>query len=149
MAQYHDITQQEIEDLLLPQGFKPMSLPDTVELVYGRRIDKDGHALSLRVYTGINPSGHSRDVGTDAIRLVLFCRYGDKVSKIDMLKRVHRVKGWRKNLQSRINDWKTYDLHTCNKCGKLMAVRKSKGSKFYGCVGYPDCKSTKPYGEKK
>jgi DNA topoisomerase-1 len=33
----------------------------------------------------------------------------------------------------------------CPECGKPMALRNGKTGKFYGCTGYPDCKTTKPY----
>ena len=30
----------------------------------------------------------------------------------------------------------------CPECGKEMVVRKSKFGEFYGCAGFPKCKST-------
>ena len=36
------------------------------------------------------------------------------------------------------------DLKTCEKCGKPMAVRRSRRGPFLGCTGYPDCKNAKP-----
>jgi len=40
----------------------------------------------------------------------------------------------------------TGERHTCPECGKPMHRRKAKSSKswFWGCSGYPDCKSTLP-----
>lgn len=35
----------------------------------------------------------------------------------------------------------------CVKCGRTMVVRTGKSGKFYGCPGYPQCKSTAPYKE--
>ena len=35
----------------------------------------------------------------------------------------------------------------CVKCGRTMVVRTGKNGKFYGCPGYPQCKSTAPYKE--
>jgi restriction system protein len=32
----------------------------------------------------------------------------------------------------------------CNQCGRPMRRRKSAKGEFWGCSGYPDCKSTKP-----
>ena len=37
----------------------------------------------------------------------------------------------------------------CPECGKPMALRSGKTGKFYGCTGYPDCKTTKPYVDPK
>jgi len=31
----------------------------------------------------------------------------------------------------------------CEKCGKPMALKKSRRGKFFACTGYPECKSTK------
>lgn len=153
MAEYHNITQEEIEGFLIPQGFSALSLPGTVELVYGKRVDQDDLPLTLRVYTGINPSGDSRDVGKDAIRVNLFYGFHDrdgnrKIIKMGGSKRVHRVKGWAKNLQSRLNGWLDFlPKHKCDKCGKPMiprSARKDKKRKFLGCAGYPDCDNTRP-----
>ena len=37
------------------------------------------------------------------------------------------------------------DNEMCPNCGKPMALKTSRwGSKFLGCTGYPDCKTTKP-----
>ena len=35
-------------------------------------------------------------------------------------------------------------LKTCEKCGKPMAVRRSKRGMFLGCTGYPECRNAKP-----
>ncbi len=36
---------------------------------------------------------------------------------------------------------------TCEKCGKQMAVKLTSRGKFLACVGYPECKTTKPLGD--
>ena len=66
-------------------------------------------------------------------------------------KRVHRVKGWKENLQKRINDilkMKPQVVRDSN--GKPMVLRKarrgaSKGSYFYGSRDYPRNKETRRY----
>ena len=35
----------------------------------------------------------------------------------------------------------------CEKCGKPMILRWGRFGQFYACTGYPECKTTKPYGE--
>jgi len=34
--------------------------------------------------------------------------------------------------------------HTCPDCGKALQRRKGKNGFFWGCSGYPDCKTTRP-----
>ncbi|MBF6600855.1 MAG: type I DNA topoisomerase [Dehalococcoidia bacterium] len=36
---------------------------------------------------------------------------------------------------------------TCEKCGKPMVLRWGRFGQFYACTGYPECKTTKPYGD--
>jgi len=36
----------------------------------------------------------------------------------------------------------------CEKCGKPMALRRSRYGQFYGCTGYPECKNIKPIEKK-
>jgi DNA topoisomerase-1 len=33
----------------------------------------------------------------------------------------------------------------CDRCGKPMAVRNWKGTRYIACTGYPDCRNSKPY----
>lgn len=139
MAEYHAITRNEMAAFLEKQGFRPLAVPNVVELVWGKRMDRDGQALSLRVYTGINPSGKSREVGSDAIRVQVYYRNPEgNVSRIGTSKRVHRVKGWQKNLQARIDNWEKTLGPACPKCGAPMVLRKPPKGKswrpFYGCV---------------
>jgi len=142
-AQYTNITQHEIEAFLLPQKFEKINLPNTVELVYAKRINKDGLALSLRIYTGINPSGQSREKGEDAIRVNVFCKRTDgQIRMVIGSKRVHRVKGWKTNLQKRIDEMSQALIKVCPKCGNSMVLRHGKNGDFFGCSSYPACKGT-------
>ena len=142
MATFTNISKEEMEAFLVPQGFKVMSIEGTTELVYGKRVDNEDMPLSLRVYTGIWPSGESRGVGEDALRVNLFFKTKDgKIVKLGGSKRVHRVKGWRNNLQSRLDDWQNYlPVMMCPVCGMPMVKRKGPYGEFYGCVGFPICK---------
>lgn len=36
----------------------------------------------------------------------------------------------------------------CPNCGKPMAIRKGKYGLFYGCTGYPGCKTIEPFKKK-
>lgn len=142
MATYVNVTQQEVEEFLLPQGFQQIELSGTRELVYAKRVDADGLVLSLRVYTGINPNGQSRDVGTDAMRCNIFWRNGEgDLRKVATSKRVHRVAGWRANLQQRLDGLKIDGR--CDECGSPMVLRKGKNGEFYGCASFPTCRNTR------
>lgn len=145
MATFHNITEEEISNFLAPQGFEKLNLPGVRELVYGKRIDHSGFCLTLRIYSGI-VYGQSRDVGEDAIRTTLFYRNDlGHVFKIGGSKRVHRVQGWMKNLQNRIDFWTKQPIEKCNECQAPMIPRNSKknNNTFLGCVTYPACRNTR------
>jgi hypothetical protein len=148
VANYVNITKQEMDDFLSPQGFiqlDPATMPSVKELIYAKRVDKDGLPLSLRIYTGINPNGRSRDVGADAIRAQVFWRRPDgRPVSVMGDKRVHRVEGWRKNLQARLDKLVAASIKTCPDCGSPMVERKGRNGNFYGCSMYPECKRTMP-----
>lgn len=162
-GQYINVTQTEMETLLFPLGFQRVRPSRTSELVYGKRVDQDGLPLTLRIYTGINPDGQSRDVGEDAMRVNLFMgvpKGNDPgtgkpvwdVVKLGGSKRVHRIApsksnptGWRGNLKCRIDAWTEYlPPHRCPKCSNPMLVRNGRSGQFLGCAGYPNCKHTAP-----
>lgn len=143
MAHYENITLADMRSHLEPQGFSQLTLDGVREAVFGKRVDIDGLPLSLRVYTGINPDGNSRDVGADAIRCNIFFRKSDgDVAKVASSKRVHRVAGWRNNLQKRIDELTIEGK--CDKCGAPMVRRKNKAKRteFLGCSNYPNCRHT-------
>jgi hypothetical protein len=139
MAEFYPIKREEMASFLESQGFRLMSLPNVTELIWGKRVDRDGQSLSLRVYSGINPSGDSRGKGQDAIRVEVYWRDGDgTICRIGGSKRVHRVRGWRDNLQNRIDQWEDGLGPVCPECGAPMRLREPKKGQtwtpFYGCV---------------
>lgn len=147
MAKYYNISKEEMHEFLTGKGFTAVTPPNTVELVYGKRVDQQDLQLTLRVYTGVLPGGSSRGVGDDAIRVNLFLRTEKgNVVKIGGSKRVHRVEGWRKNLESRIDGWLDYlPKEKCKKCGLPMLVRENRKTKdkFLACSDSVVCKSTR------
>jgi len=40
------------------------------------------------------------------------------------------------------------EVEPCEKCGKPMALRRSRFGAFYGCTGYPECKNIRKIGPK-
>lgn len=137
MATFVRISRQDMHDFLTAQGFAIIPhIPGTQELVYGKIVGKD---LCLRVYTSIAGNA-SRDNGADAIRTVLVTRIDGNVKIVGVDKRVHRVEGWRNNLQERLDTWGEQLGPDCPCCGSLTAQRRSKHGPFWGCVNYPSCK---------
>jgi hypothetical protein len=150
MSTFYNISAAEMSLFLVPQGFGTISIPGTVEIVFGKRVDlpipgtDKKIPLTLRVFTGINPSGESRDVGEDAIRVRLFVRNSEgKILELSGSKRVHRVVNWKQNLQKRLDGWKDYVQDTCDRCGMPMQHRRGKNGPFLGCTDYPKCNHTK------
>lgn len=146
---FHNVTQAEMERVLLPLGFELVTIPGTRELVYAKRVDQDDLILSLRVYTGIEPDGDSRECGKDAIRVALFWRDLSRPDprdtsrplavKVSDEKRVNRIQTWEKNLRDRLAKWEDYPKTKCPKCSKPMVARSGKFGHFLGCAGYPQC----------
>lgn len=152
MATYVDITKQEF-DSFMDDNFFVCINPDqsTKEFVYVL-MWHDGE-YTMKVYSSITERGTSRGKGKDAIRVVLLVNDGGKNKPVWKGKRVHRVEGWRENLQERIDmglaigcegeDWQ------CENCGGHMLLREGKRGFFYGCENFPDhkngCRFTRDY----
>jgi hypothetical protein len=136
MKRFVNITRQEMQSFLLEQGFQQMFLPNVNELVFGKIVHKNGHKLSVRVYTAINQTGESRECGSDAIRIQIMFKYNNEVKPVGRSQKCLRTKNWRTNILKAIenqNNWKV-----CPKCGNPMVDRKGKNGNFWGCVTYFD-----------
>jgi len=136
--EYARISEKDINSFLKNLGFQKMDVEGISELVYGKRVDKNGKPLSLRVYTSISSNGQSRDCGNDAIRVELFWWNPNtkKVEHVGHGKRVNRIQTWKKNLKKRIQN--VGDLTP-------MVLRNGSNGKFWGCPNYPKCDHTKNY----
>ena len=148
-AEYTDISGTEMHNFLRAQGFRVVPHPIAKERIYEKPY---GPNYVIRVYSSV-VGNQSRSVGKDAIRVQPV--YRDSVSGeeayLSVHKRVHRVKGWKENLQKRINDiLKIKPQVVRDSNGKPMVLRKarrgvSKGSYFYGSRDYPRNKETRRY----
>jgi len=143
MSKFTNITKSEMQNFLGNLGFAEISIPNCNESVFAKRIDKNGIPLSMRVYTGI-VSSESRGCGEDAIRVNVFAKTLHNIpKKVVTCRRVNRVSGWRKNLQSRIHEvFHKAPTAICN-CGNPMVLREGKFGDFLGCTNYPECKETR------
>lgn len=190
MAEYYNVTQEELESYIVPQGFKRIQFPRAIELVYAKRMDYvNGRKISgmpetsMILFSGINPDGNSRLVGRDAMRVEiawaeplstaefierckLFAKASEAssqpyytvahsdnppswvkwIARVGGSKRVHRVRGWKSNLQDRIDHWHDFLGPDCPQCGaptRLIEPRKGKRfDPFYSCARYPACKGS-------
>lgn len=148
-SRFHAITKDEIHEFLTGLGFVPLSLKGVVELVYGKIVPVGGHRLSLRCYTAVNPSGNSREKGTDAIRVQLFMRVEQLIVPVGRPQKCLRVESWRENLGKairRITD--AENLRVCPACGQPMVVRRNRatGQEFWACTLFriTGCKGRTP-----
>ncbi len=142
---YVRITEGEMDKFLAPKGFRPLDVGGTKEKVYGKRVDRNGIPLSLRVYSSIW-NGSARDKGSDAIRVELFKWDAVRGGPVHVGhgKRVLRIDTWRKNLGKRINDVESMIGPTCPSCGDMMVLRNGSNGKFWGCSNYQKgCKGTR------
>lgn len=111
----------------------------------------------VRVYTSLGIGRVAvRGCGQDAVRLILGTIYKGKFKPLGNKRRLYRtaprgkrqarVQAFLERLKVAIRDYYREALHvpTCPNCDEAMALRSTKdgGRKFYGCVGYPDCKGT-------
>jgi hypothetical protein len=121
-------------------GFEYYNDPDAMEYVFQKYIDRNGKQYTLKLYTSISKyTDDSRDVGTDAIRLVVYSdgnHFGEG--------RVNRTQNWKENMRKRVMAWDTL-FKACPQCGNALKAKKSRFGEFYGCVTYPAC----GYTEKK
>ncbi len=162
MAKFTEIALADMDAFLVERGFKRLVLPGTVEATYGKRVycQGDDMQLTLRVYTSITDRHGTREKGSDAIRVCLFYRQiivagnGDETAADPRLiggdRRVHRVMGWRNNLQNRLDNWPEMLGPKCYKCHLPMVEREGKRGKFWGCIGYRKeggCNGTIEFGQ--
>lgn len=140
MAIAVEVTRSDMHAFLTTQGFQEIQVPGTKERVYSKVVDK---GLCQRVLTSIVGES-SRGVGDDAIRVQLVVKVDGQVRLVGMDKRVHRVEGWRKNLQIRLDRWREQLGPSCPKCGAATVQRTSRRGPFWGCCRYPQCNSIQP-----
>lgn len=134
---YTNITKQEMDAVLLKQGFEVVNIPHVYEYVYVKHIAN----MQLRVFSSISLyDNHGRDVGKDAIRVVVLDTSNSKVKYGE--KRINRTQNWKINLQERLNNWKDIVPEWCDWCGAPMLRRKRHvdDHPFWGCSRFPKCK---------
>lgn len=161
MATYYPITLREMEEFLGPKGFSRLNLGSKImEVVLARRmvgiVDLSGNPIpiTLRVFTGIDVRGSiSRAAGRDAIRVNVWTRLENgEIMMLAGQKRLHRVEGWKNNLQASLNKWEELIGLRCPDCGwPMRLVSPHKGQKwdpFLGCLRFRQgCKGSRKFDE--
>lgn len=143
VERYYNISADEMTAFLTGRGFRKMQLPNTVEIVFGKIVRLGAHTLSLRILTGINPSGESRAKGTDAIRVSLYCKLPTNIANYPVpcgkSQKCLRVNTWKANMAAAIDRCEDPDnFRVCSKCGNPMTERQrdSDKQKFWGCSAW-------------
>jgi hypothetical protein len=139
-ARFYSINRDEIHQFLTDLGFVPLAIKGVIELVYGKVVRVGNHRLSLRIYTAINPNGESREKGTDAIRVQLFCKVRtdteEQIIPVGRSQKCLRVVSWQQNLRKAINRHADRDnFRLCPACSHPMVLRENSttGEEFWGC----------------
>lgn len=133
---FYNISRDQMEQFLFPQGFQKLELPGTIELVYGKIVKHEGHKLSLRIFSAINPTGESRKKGSDAIRIQLFWMLDGKPVPVGKAQKCLRVLTWKKNISAAIDAHAAPEnFKTCPACGSPLVQRENgqTGEEFWGC----------------
>jgi hypothetical protein len=150
-ATFTAIPLTEMDAFLTGEGFERLDIPGTIEYVYGKRIDRNGHQLTLRILTSVSlfTGNKARKVGTDSIKVQIWWREVVEeegvLHLIGQAVPVKRTTTWQSNLKKRLDAWQSLLGPRCH-CGAPMVERHTKTDKssFYGCASYPKCRSTRP-----
>lgn len=96
MSNFVILTKQEFEEQCLPMGWKIVDDDRAKEIIY--QFPTENKKLFVRIYSTVDKrSGVTRDIGTDAIRIVFWANN----RAVGKGKRIHRVEG-RTTIGSRI-----------------------------------------------
>jgi hypothetical protein len=162
MAEAVPISLEEMDAFLVEsQGFIRIPLEEMdaphikarfcKEWIYEREYSEEfAPGCRIRIFSSLDSrGGGSRDVGRDAIRVVIVDPEGFPWCKA--FARVHRVKGWRANLLRRIETpleesslyrWVPERYGCTEGCSGILRTRWGKKGSFLGCSNYPRCRNT-------
>lgn len=137
---YTQITYQEFQQIMTEQGFKENGFNIAGEYVFDKHVEYNGVWFYIRVYSSVDKrTNKTRDVGTDAIRVILLTEDGKTLRGN---KWVNRVETWKENLQKRLDNWINV-TELCPQCGFPLRNRQGKYGAFIGCSMFPKCGYTK------
>jgi ribosomal protein L24E len=132
-ATYVQPKQGEMEEALqVPRIFREVPDARSAEIIYEWNVRR---GVSIRVCSSIVPGVGGRDVGKDAIRVLVVHSKSDKV--FFQATRVHRTMNWATNMGVRVREAWDYiqSLPTCEHCGTPLFQSVSKaGNPYKLCV---------------
>lgn len=167
-SKYVTVTEADMRSMMEGEcGFEQIRLNGTYEIVFQRQVEsKQGRKFpyAVRVYSSV-ANGTTRDVGEDAIRVVLINTVTDRPVKImgegrkggkkskagSRINRTaptgipteERVAGLLGRLRDRCRDYFYHIVaNPCPKCHGALSLRHGGGNDFYGCTNFPECKHT-------
>ncbi len=148
---YTEVTVDQVEDVLNPLGFVPVSIPNCRERVYELRY---AHRHFIRVYSSIE-GRYSRSSGKDAVKVTAVAKWQDRDHFVCHTKRINRVGGIdaiQQRLRERIHEMQILNPRVeIDSRGQPMTLRKNKqnGSLFWGQPDWnripKDQRETKPF----
>jgi len=142
-ATYVHISEEEMLKALKvgePKAFRQVYLLDTKEMVFDMPIlYKTGAetGMVVRVYSSVTKYSGARDVGKDAIRVVLYSTKFDR--PLRKAKRVNRTTNWEKNMISRVKELHAKavkGMKTCQHCKEICWVATSHSENHDGALYY-------------
>jgi intein/homing endonuclease/ssDNA-binding Zn-finger/Zn-ribbon topoisomerase 1 len=105
---------------------------------------KSKPSLEIHIYTTVDGTGKTRDIGEDAIRNILYDTIANKI--ICQEPKVLRTEGNTtvfERITLRVNNLIkiSNEIIFCKKCGSYTVERtvKATGVKFMGCAAFPNC----------
>ena len=146
---YTEITLREFLDFLKYEKLTyslTSTSRDTKEYVFDIKASPGSF---IRLYSSVDiRSKVSRDIGKDAIRLILM----NKELDIPIAKgqKTLRMFNWKDHLSKKIKyllEYVRYFERKCPTCGSPLTIRKGMSGSFWGCSEYPKCKYTANYNE--
>ena len=147
MSRYRPIDFATFAALMQDKGFSEITLPGTAEHVWEHAIEcpLSTGRYKVRIYSSIDQSGVTREVGGDAIRVQLFDTVRNR--PVGDFRRVHRTENALDNTMERAREVYAYvskhPEHHCT-CGSLFVQRTGKRGPFMACTAFPACKNTRP-----
>lgn len=159
-ARFVDVPSARILEAIKSVGYDVQFETAGSEVV--ARLRPDDLPYSVRIFTTVStiPGGMSKQVrecGQDAVRLLLVLDSGQftylvaapaekilRTAPNDVRGEEWRVRTFCERLRGRIEALiqKARTIPTCPTCAKPMMVRSSRGSDFFGCSRYPECRAT-------